>query len=148
MQKPSRKILLKGVPYSKAQLKAMSIAKLWQLAATLGATTRKDGKYGSKDTVIDVILEAQKRHDERIEDFCEMCGNYVFIRQKAHIAAEGGAARANILQLCPNCHLMFDTRLKPRLYQALKRIGVKNLPASWQESIYLQPSTNARMKKK
>ena len=45
MQKPSRKTLLKGVPYSKAQLKDMTIGELWQLAAMLGAPTRE--KKGS-----------------------------------------------------------------------------------------------------
>ncbi len=51
MQKPSRKTLLKGVPYSKVQLKDMTIGVLWQLAAMLGAPTRENGKYGSKDGV-------------------------------------------------------------------------------------------------
>ena len=47
-------------------------------------------------------------------------------------------ARINMLKLCPSCHVMFDTRLKPRLYEALKNVGVGNLPQSWTKSIYYQ----------
>ena len=67
-----------------------------------------------------------------------MCGKYVAIRQDSHIVAEKGRARINILKLCPSCHVMFDTRLKPRLYEALKDAGTKNLPKSWTKSIYHQ----------
>ena len=76
--------------------------------------------------------------DERLENFYEMCGNYAAIRQNAHIVAEGGRARINMLKLCPSCHVMFDTRLKPRLYEALKNAVVRNLPQSWTKSIYYQ----------
>jgi len=76
--------------------------------------------------------------DERLENFCEMCGNYAAIRQNAHVVAEGGRARINMLKLCPSCHVMFDTRLKPRLYEALKNAGVRKLPESWTKSIYYQ----------
>jgi len=69
---------------------------------------------------------------------CEMCGNYVAIKQKAHIIAEGKNTEANILFLCPSCHLIFDTTLKPRLYEALLDEGVKNIPDSWAKSIYNQ----------
>ena len=76
---------------------------------------------------------------------CEMCGNAVAIIQGAHIVAEGSKRGANILDLCPTCHLMFDTHLKPRLYKALNawnrkrgRFDHKWLPESWKTSIYDQ----------
>ncbi|TET44722.1 hypothetical protein E3J62_09520 [candidate division TA06 bacterium] len=72
------------------------------------------------------------------EGTCEMCGHYVDVRQKAHIAAEGKKTGSNLLMLCPSCHVMFDTRLKPKIFKALKKLNVKNLPKSWKTSIYEQ----------
>jgi len=73
-------------------------------------------------------------------NICEMCGHHVAILQKAHILAEGKKADENILLLCPTCHLMFDTRLKPKIFKALKKYGIQ-LPASWETSIYEQAAT-------
>jgi len=42
-----------------------------------------------------------------------MCGHHVGVRQKAHIIAEGKKTGSNVLMLCPTCHIMFDTHLKP-----------------------------------
>jgi len=75
---------------------------------------------------------------ESNEGTCEMCGHYVAVRQKAHIAAEGNKSGSNLLMLCPSCHIMFDTRLKPKIFRALKKLNVKNLPKSWKTSIYEQ----------
>jgi len=72
------------------------------------------------------------------EGTCEMCGHYVAIRQKSHIAAEGKKSGNNLLMLCPSCHIIFDTHLKPKVFRALKELGVKNLPISWETSIYEQ----------
>ena len=72
------------------------------------------------------------------EGTCEMCGHHVAIRQKAHIFAEGKKSGSNILMLCPTCHLMFDTHLKPKIFKALTEAGVKDLPDSWTKSIYEQ----------
>ena len=72
------------------------------------------------------------------EGTCEMCGHNVAVRQKAHIAAEGKKSGSNLLMLCPSCHVMFDTRLKPKIFRALKELDVKNLPRSWKASIYEQ----------
>ena len=72
------------------------------------------------------------------EGICEMCGHYVVRRQKAHIAGEGKKSGANLLMLCPSCHIMFDTHLKPKMCKALKMLGVKNIPPSWETSIYAQ----------
>ncbi len=69
---------------------------------------------------------------------CEMCGNHVDIRQKAHIVAEGSNERENLLMLCPSCHVRFDTALKPKLRTALQQAGVEELPKSWATSIYAQ----------
>ncbi len=64
------------------------------------------------------------------EGICEMCGRYVGIRQKAHIVAEELKIKSNILMLCPTCHVIFDTQLKPKLYQAHSNAGFKKLPSS------------------
>jgi len=81
--------------------------------------------------------------------FCDMCGHSVAVRQKAHIVAEGPKRGANVLMLCPTCHIMFDTHLKPKIFQALKGAGVKGLPRSWKESIYDQAAkASAKGKKK
>ena len=67
---------------------------------------------------------------------CEMCAHHISIRQKAHIYAEGPKNGPNLLMLCPTCHVMFDTHIKPKIYKALTGAGVKNLPQSWERSIY------------
>jgi len=118
-------------------LNQLKIAEIKMLASQL----RIDSWQKAKAQLIPLILEAQNEIeplDERIENFCEMCGNFVAIRQKAHIVAELDNSRENILMLCPTCHLIFDTRLKPRLYNALSRYNVNNLPESWKKSIYMQ----------
>ena len=84
------------------------------------------------------------------EGLCEMCGHYVKMRQKAHIVAEGKKTGVNLLMLCPSCHIMFDTHIKPKVFEALKQAGVDNLPNSWEKSIYQQAaeaSQEARKKK-
>ena len=80
-----------------------------------------------------------------VEGICEMCGHYVAVRQKAHIVAEQKSNKENVLLLCPSCHIVFDTRLKPKLYQALVKAGVHDLPDSWRTSIYDQ-AAEASMK--
>ena len=80
-----------------------------------------------------------------------MCGHNVAIRQKAHIFAEGKKSGANILMLCPTCHLMFDTHVKPKIFKALTEAGVKGFPLSWKKSIYEQAaeaSAKAKAKNK
>jgi len=80
---------------------------------------------------------------------CEMCGHQVAILQKAHILAEGKKVEGNLLLLCPTCHIMFDTHLKPKIFKSLKDFGI-NLPESWEKSIYEQAaaaSMKARLKK-
>ena len=53
---------------------------------------------------------------QKNEGNCEMCGHYVAIRQMAHIFAEEKKSKPNLLMLCPTCHLMFDTHIKPKIY--------------------------------
>lgn len=72
------------------------------------------------------------------EGICELCGHYVAIRQKAHIVAEGKKRGINLLMLCPTCHIMFDTHVKPKIHKALVEAKVENLPESWGKSIYQQ----------
>jgi len=72
------------------------------------------------------------------EGTCDLCGHYVRNRQKAHIVAEQDKSKTNIFMLCPSCHIMFDTVVKPRLHKALKVHGVKGMPKSWTKSIYAQ----------
>jgi hypothetical protein len=69
---------------------------------------------------------------------CEMCGHHVAVRQKAHIVAENRKKGNNILMLCPTCHVMFDTYVKPKVFKALLEAGLQDLPESWKESIYEQ----------
>ena len=76
--------------------------------------------------------------NKKNEGICEMCGHHVLMRQKAHIIAEGKKTGPNLLMLCPTCHLMFDTHIKPKLFMALSQAGIKDLPSSWETSIYEQ----------
>ncbi|MHC4573078.1 MAG: hypothetical protein ACYS76_02915 [Planctomycetota bacterium] len=69
---------------------------------------------------------------------CEMCGYQVANRQKSHIVAEARKSGVNVLHLCPSCHIMFDTHVKPKICRALKNAGFKDLPKSWETSIYEQ----------
>jgi len=83
----------------------------------------------------------------KAEGICDMCGHFILLRQKAHILAEGGNDKNNILMLCPSCHLMFDTHLKPKIFKALKNYGIKDFPVSWEKSIYEQ-AADASLKAK
>ena len=67
-----------------------------------------------------------------------MCGHHVGVRQKAHIVAEGKKAGNNLLMLCPSCHIMFDTHLKPKVFRAMMEAGLREFPESWKKSIYQQ----------
>jgi hypothetical protein len=69
------------------------------------------------------------------EGMCEMCGHYVAVRQKSHILDGRNDIPDNMLLLCPSCHIMFDTQLKPKLYKALAASGIQ-LPEAWSKSIY------------
>ena len=82
---------------------------------------------------------------------CEMCGHHVAVRQKAHILAEGKKKETNLLMLCPTCHIMFDTHVKPKIFEAMVEAGLRDFPESWQKSIYEQAaeaSAKARNKNK
>ena len=131
-------VLRKGALYTEEQLGKMKHYELWQIAASLGVPRRPDGSYGKKTEVIPQILSAQDLHDERTIPYCEMCGKYTAMRDKAHICSEGDNSRENILMLCVSCHRMLDVHLKPRLCIALKKHGTKGLPKSWEKSIYEQ----------
>jgi len=137
MNKKKRDIVI-GARYTEEQLREMSVYELLTIAAALAVQKRPDGKYGSREEMIPEILKAQEMHDELTTPYCEMCGSYNILRERAHICSEGDKSRENILMLCPTCHRMFDTHLKPRLHKALKRFGAKHLPVSWEKSIYQQ----------
>jgi len=79
---------------------------------------------------------------------CEMCGHHVGVRQKAHIFAEGKKSGGNLLMLCPSCHIMFDTHLKPKIFKALAGAGVRGLPRSWESSIYEQAAKASQAAKR
>jgi hypothetical protein len=66
---------------------------------------------------------------------CEMCGHFVAVRQKAHIFDGRNDLPDNLLMLCPSCHVMLDTHLKPKLFHALNGAGIQ-LPSAWSKSIY------------
>jgi len=78
------------------------------------------------------------------EGFCDMCGHHVVLRQRAHIVAEGDRSAENILMLCPSCHVLFDHYLKPKLYRALKKANLPDLPVSWATSHYEQAAAASR----
>jgi len=40
--------------------------------------------------------------------------------------------------LCPTCHIMFDTHIKPKVFKALLEAGLQDLPELWKKSIYEQ----------
>jgi len=87
---------------------------------------------------------------KKTEGICEMCGHYVAVRQKSHIFDGRNDIPDNILMLCPSCHIIFDTRLKPKLYKALAASGIQ-LPEAWSKSIYeraAEASALARERKK
>lgn len=149
--KKKQKDLVIGVRYTKEQLEKMRHYDLFTIAAALGITKRADGKYGTKAEMIPEILRGQEHHDERTTPYCEMCGQYTMLREKAHVCSEGDNCRENILMLCVSCHRMLDVHLKPRLYIALENYGAKNLPTSWKKSIYQQAydaSAKARRRRK
>lgn len=81
---------------------------------------------------------------KKSETHCEFCGHFVTILQKAHIIAEGPKKVNNLLMLCPTCHLMFDIHVKPKIFKALKLAGVKNIPKSWEKSIYQQAAAASK----
>ncbi|MCE9584698.1 MAG: hypothetical protein K8T20_19575 [Planctomycetes bacterium] len=62
---------------------------------------------------------------------CRWCGWAAGRRHAAHIIDEGPEKEWNAISLCPNCSTMFDEKVRPLLYRALKEFGVKKLPASW-----------------
>ena len=72
---------------------------------------------------------------------CVMCGITYPAPQAAHIVDEkewklrhGGDKQLNGMPLCPNCHWVFESILRPRLYQALHAFGTKDLPESWKKN--------------
>jgi hypothetical protein len=73
-----------------------------------------------------------------------MCGHHVAMRQKAHIVAESGNSATNLLLLCPSCHVIFDTQLKPKLFKALELAEVQHMPRSWKLSIYEQAAAESQ----
>jgi hypothetical protein len=82
---------------------------------------------------------------------CDLCGHFVAVCEKAHIVAEQPKRGDNLLMLCPSCHVMFDRHIKPKVFRALKKAGVKGIPGSWATSIYEQAaeaSMAARRKSK
>jgi len=64
---------------------------------------------------------------------CEWCGWQTEKRDAAHIIDEiKKAEEYNALSLCPNCHRIFEDKIRPKLYSALKEFG--KLPESWKKS--------------
>jgi hypothetical protein len=47
--------------------------------------------------------------------------------------------------LCPSCHTIFDTHIKPKVNQALLDAGAQNMPKSWEKSIYQQAAEASKM---
>ena len=64
---------------------------------------------------------------------CEWCGWQSARRDAAHIIDEGPENDTNAMCLCPNCHRVFEEKIRPKLHLALvdwmKTHG--KLPESW-----------------
>ena len=52
--------------------------------------------------------------------------------------AEGKKTENNLLMLCPTCHIMFDTHVKPKVFKVMMEAGLQGFPESWKKSIYEQ----------
>jgi hypothetical protein len=72
---------------------------------------------------------------------CVMCGITYPAPQAAHIIDEkewkgrhGGDKQINGIPLCPNCHWVFESILRPKLYVALDAFGTRDLPQSWKKN--------------
>lgn len=72
---------------------------------------------------------------------CVMCGSTYPLPEAAHIIDEkewkkkkGQDSKDNGIPLCSNCHKVFDEILRPYLYKALVKFGVKGMPEGWSKS--------------
>lgn len=68
---------------------------------------------------------------------CEICGWNFMGRDAAHIIDASDYKEEevwNVISLCPNCHRLFDEKLRPKLFKALTNFGAKNLPPSWKDN--------------
>jgi hypothetical protein len=73
--------------------------------------------------------KAVKRIAER---HCEWCGWSSGRRHCCHIVDEvKGHPEWNAISLCPNCHYVFEEKVRPLLYRALLEYGATGLPHSW-----------------
>ena len=54
----------------------------------------------------------------------------------------------NVLMLCPTCHIMFDTHVKPKVFKAMMDAGLQDFPESWKKSIYEQAAEAAAKARK
>jgi len=62
---------------------------------------------------------------------CVWCGWQSARRHACHIIDEGQDKDWNAISLCPNCHEVFESTIRPMLYKALKEYGATGLPVSW-----------------
>jgi hypothetical protein len=65
------------------------------------------------------------------EKSCAWCGWKSARRHACHIIDEAPEREWNAISLCPNCHEIFESTIRPMLYKALKEHGATGLPASW-----------------
>jgi len=70
-----------------------------------------------------------------------MCGRSYPLPDAVHIIDEkewkqviNHDSKVNGMPLCPNCHRIFDEVLKPYIWEAFKKYGVKNMPIGWSKS--------------
>ena len=83
-----------------------------------------------------IVREANGDHKP-----CTICGITFPTPDAAHIidekewhAKHGQDSQVNGLPLCPNCHRIFDEKLRPKLFTALEKFGTTGLPKSWSNS--------------
>ncbi len=63
---------------------------------------------------------------------CQWCGWQAGRRHAAHIIDEGPEEPWNAISFCPNCATVFDEVIRPLLFNALSKVGVRGLPKSWE----------------
>lgn len=66
---------------------------------------------------------------------CKWCGNAVVNRNASHIVDEASNEvrdkEDNLINLCPNCHALFDEVIKPTLFRAITLYSGGKVPSSW-----------------
>jgi len=85
------------------------------------------------------IAKKRKWYIELCKGGCQLCGRKIPTLTNnglewSHIISknDGGTdEQVNCLALCPTCSRAFDTVIKPALYNAFKKVSIKDMPDNW-----------------